>query len=374
LFVGWFWFVGVLVPFIGLVQMGAQAMADRFMYVPILGLLILAIWGAAELTSRWPHRRTALAIVGTTALATCGLATHFQVKYWKDGFTLFSHAIAVTRNNALAECNLGNALGAQGHPKEAIGHFQEALRLSPAYAEAHVNFGVALGMEGKIDEAIEHYRAAIQSRPGYAQAHRFLAGALAVEHKNNEAKQEFQEALRLKPDYPEAHTRLGNLLVQQGENEEGLRHLFAAVILRDDCEDGHYYLAGALARLGRVQEAAIHFRAALRVQPDHTAALNDLAWILTTEHDPRVRNVPEAIRLGTRACELSAHTNAAYLDTLGTAFSEADRWPEAIEATEKAAAIAAASGHERLASQIQNHLQLYRAKLAHQPLPQENAH
>jgi tetratricopeptide (TPR) repeat protein len=373
LFVGWFWFLGVLVPFIGLVQVGAQAMADRFMYVPLLGLSILAIWGATNLAARWPHRHATLGIVGAAALAVCGCTSHFQIKHWKDGLTLFSHAIAVTQNNALAECNLGNALGAQGHRKEAITHLQEALRLNPAYAEAHVNFGVALVLEGKTGEAIQHYQAAIECRPNYAQAHRFLAGALALEHKNDEAKQEFLAALRFKPDYPEAHARLGNLLSQQGENEEALRHLFEAVKIRDDCEDGHYFLASALARVGRIPEAAVHFQAALRLQPNHAAALNDLAWILATERDPAIRNVLEAIRLGMLACQFSAYTNAAYLDTLGTALSEANRWAEAIGPTEKAVALAAASGQEKLASQIQNHLQLYRAELAHQPQSQENA-
>lgn len=168
LLMGWLWFCGTLVPVIGLVQVGGQAIADRYSYIPSLGVLLLAVWGAAELTTRWPNRRTMLAVTTTTVLAACALATHFQLKHWKDGLTLFSHATAVTRNNALAECNLGNALGARGHRKEAIPHLQEALRLYPTYAEAHVNFGVALVEEGSTDEGIKHYRAAIQVRPNYA--------------------------------------------------------------------------------------------------------------------------------------------------------------------------------------------------------------
>jgi protein O-mannosyl-transferase len=363
-FVGWFWFVGVLVPFIGLIQVGAQAMADRFMYVPVLGLCTLSIWGAAELTSGWPHRQTVLAIVGSVAVTACALAAHCQLKHWKNSLTLFSHAIAVTRNNALAECNLASALGAQGHPKEAIAHLREALRLYPPYAEAHVNLGVALVKEGKTEEGIENYRAAIESRPNYAQAHRLLAGALALEHKNDEAKQEFLEALRLKPDYPEAHARLGHLLLLQGAQEQGLLHLYEAIRIRDDCENGHYYLGGALARQGRIREAVVHFRAAIRVQPDHVAALNDLAWILATERAPGVRDVSEAIRLARHACEVSTRTNAACLDTLGTAFSEAGRYAAAIQVTQEAANIAAAAGQEELARQIQSHLQFYRTKLA----------
>jgi protein O-mannosyl-transferase len=366
LLVGWLWFCGTLVPVIGLVQVGGQAMADRYSYIPSLGVLLLAVWGTAELTTRCRNRQTVLAITSTIALAAFALATHFQLKHWKDSLTLFSHAIAVTRNNALAEGNLGNALGARGHRKEAIPHFQEALRLYPLYAEAHLNFGVALVEEGRIDEGIEHYRAAIKARPNYAQAHRLLAGALALEDKHDEAKKEFLEALRLKPDYPEAHARLGHLLLLQGAQEEGLRHLFEAIRIRDDCENGHYYLASALARQGRMQEAVVHFRAAVRVRPDHAAALNDLSWILATERAPGLRNVTEAIRLATRACEVSAHTNAAFLDTLGTALFEAGRCAEAIEVTQKAATIAAAAGQQKLASQIRSHLQLYRTKPAHE--------
>jgi tetratricopeptide (TPR) repeat protein len=278
----------------------------------------------------------------------------------------------VTGNNALAECNLGNALGAQGRRREAITHFEKALRFSPAYAPAHSNLGLALVLEGRTDEAIEHYRAAIESKPDYAQGHYFLAAALALEHKLDEAKIQFLEALRLRPNYAEAHARLGNLLVQQGENEEGLRHLFEAVNLRHNFWEGQYYLASALTRLGRMQEAAVHFRAALRVQPDDAVTLNDLAWILATERDPGVRNVPEAIRLGTRACELSAHTNAAYLDTLGTALSEANRWAEAINVTERAAALAAAAGQEKLAAQIQSRLQLYLVLKRQPAVPQQD--
>ncbi len=373
-FVGWFWFLGVLVPFIGVFQVGAQAMADRFVYVPLLGLLIMAIWAAADLTARWAHRQALLALVGTATLAACGCVSHFQLKHWKNGVTLFSHAIAVTRNNALAECNLGNALGAQGRPKEAIPHLKEAIRLSPTYPEARINLGVALLAEGRIEEAVDHYRAAIAARPNYAQAHAFLAAALALQVKNDEAIHELREALRLKPDYADAHARLGNLLLLQGKQEEGLCHLLVAVELRDDCENGHYWLASALARQSRMQEAVVHFRAALRVQPDKAPALNDLAWILATEHEPTLRNVPEAIRLARRACEVSAHTNAAYLDTLGTALSEAARYPEAITVTETAASVAAAAGQKDLARQIHSHLQLYRTKSAGQPLLRPQSH
>src|SRR5262249_39802930 len=154
-FVGWFWFIGVLVPFIGLIQVGAQAMADRFAYIPILGLLIIAVWGAADLSGRLPLWRGVLTAAGFFALTACCVVTHFQLKHWKNGIALFSHAIDVTDKNALAECNLGNALGADGHPQQAIEHLQKALLLSPGYAEAQVNLGVALVTVGKLDEAVQ---------------------------------------------------------------------------------------------------------------------------------------------------------------------------------------------------------------------------
>jgi len=300
---GWIWYVVTLLPVIGLIQLGGQSHADRYTYVPLIGIFTLVAWSACDLTKRWHYQAVVLSAAAAGIFLLCLAGTTVQIGYWKDSETLFRHALLVTENNDLAHNNLGVALAARGRFEEAGRHFREAVRINPPHAQAHINLGKALNLEGRTNEALAQYRAAVESKPDYAEA--------------------------------------------------------------------QYFLAAALARQGKMPEAVAHFRDALRGHPDYAPALNDLAWILATERNPGIRNVPEAIQLGMRACELSAHTNAVYLDTLGTAFSEAGRWAEAIEATEKAAALAAAAGRAGLASQIQSHLQLYQTQPAHQLLPPE---
>ena len=344
LFVGWFWFLGVLVPFIGLVQVGAQAMADRFMYVPVLGLLMPCLWGAAELTARWRHRRTVLAIVGTAAVAACGFATHFQVEHWRNGVTLFSHTIAATGNNALAECNLGNALGAQGHAQEAIPHLEEALRISPAYAEAHLNLGVALVTEGKIDEAIVHFETALEIRPAFADAHNDLGGAFLQRGQLDEAAAQFrkalelnpgdalvlynlgsallksgrvdqalapfQQALDIRPDFAEAHSKLGIVLLQTGQVDEAIMHFQRALAIRPGLAEAHYNLGKALFKKGREDEAMVHFQRAVQLNPNLANVHSDLGSLLLQKG-----RVNEALTHYEAALELQPG-NAYFLNNL----------------------------------------------------------
>ena len=221
LLMGWLWFVGTLVPVIRLVQSGEQAMADRFTYIPSLGVLILLIWGAYELTRRWRYHELALSAAGSAAIVLCLAVTRQQLGYWKDSETIFRHALEVTENNLIAHYNLGNALVKKGQIAEAISQFQEALRLKPDYADAHDNLGIALFEKGKIDEAINQFQEAIRLKPDYAEAHYNLGIALGSKGQYDEAISQFQEAVRLKPDDAEAHNNLGVTLVKKGQNRRG---------------------------------------------------------------------------------------------------------------------------------------------------------
>jgi tetratricopeptide (TPR) repeat protein len=218
--VGWLWFVGGLVPAIGLIQAGNQAMADRFTYVPMMGLLVAIVWGAHEILGRTPARASALAVVAVLVLAVLGTLSRRQVAYWKDSRTLFAHAVEVTPDNWVAHNNLGNALATEGRPEEAIAHFDEALRLQPSYADAQFGLGVALAAQGKFDEAIAQYERALELDPTHVQAHNNFGVILLARNDVEGALDQFIAAVRLEPDVgpPLANLRLA--LTRLGYAEE----------------------------------------------------------------------------------------------------------------------------------------------------------
>jgi len=212
LLTGWLWYCGTLVPVIGLVQVGNQAMADRYTYVPSLGVLILAIWGVYELTHRWRYHELALSAAGCAAVVLCFGMTRQQIGYWKDDETLFRHALEVTENNYVAYNNLGVTLEKKGQTDAAIRQYQEAIHVKPDDVEAYLNLGGILGANGQTDAAIHQFQEAVRLAPDDALAHYNLGTALGVKGRIDEAIRQFQEAIRLKPDYPEARHNLAHAL------------------------------------------------------------------------------------------------------------------------------------------------------------------
>jgi tetratricopeptide (TPR) repeat protein len=206
--VGWLWYVGTLVPVIGLIQAGDQGMADRYTYIPLIGLFVIISWGVPELTKNWRHGRIVLALTAATLLLALSVCTHLQIRYWKNDITLFTHALKVTENNFVAHNNLGAALARQGKLQDGIAHFIEALRFSPDYERAHFNLGLARDKQGKIDEAIVHFSEALEIKPDYPEAHNGLGVALARQGRLEEAIAHFKAALQLQPDNTNARANL----------------------------------------------------------------------------------------------------------------------------------------------------------------------
>ena len=259
--VGWFWYLGTLVPVIGLIQVGDQAMADRYTYIPLIGLFIIVAWGVPDLLLRWPLRRIvlpspfltriALPAAASAVILACAITAKGQFQYWEDSTTLWTHALAVTTRNNIAHNNLGASLADQGKTDEAIAHYSEALRIKSDYADAHNNLGVALADEGKLDEAIAHYFEALRIRPDYADAHSNLGIALANEGKLDEAIAQFAEALRINPDSAKAHNNLGVALASQGKLDEAIAHFNEALRINPDYADAHKNLGVALVQQGQ---------------------------------------------------------------------------------------------------------------------------
>jgi len=197
LLVGWLWYLGMLVPVIDIMQAGINARADRFTYLPQIGLYLAVAWGAAGLCHGWRHGRTVLAFAAAAIVAALLASAYVQTKHWKDSISLWTRAAACTPTNQIAHNNLGILLAGQGRLDEAVQHFQRAVQLKPDYAKAYYNLGSALGRQGKLPEAAQQFERAVQLSPGYLQARMNLASALTAQGKLNEAVQQLQQALSL---------------------------------------------------------------------------------------------------------------------------------------------------------------------------------
>lgn len=246
---GWLWYLGTLVPVIGLVQVGVQATADRYTYVPLVGVSIIVAWGIPDLLKKWHYRNAALAALAFLMLSSISVITWKQVKYWKDSVVLFTRAVEVTTNNPIMQNNLGNALEDQGRLDEAISHYAEALRIDPGLADSYNNIGLALTKLGRPDEAIPNFFKAIGINSSHAAAHYNLGTLLASQGKLDEAIYQFRECVRIKPDYAKAYNNLGNALLFRG----------------------------------KIDEAIDSYRQALRLKPDYTMARENLKNALTQQ-------------------------------------------------------------------------------------------
>jgi Flp pilus assembly protein TadD len=273
---GWLWYLAALLPVIGVIQVGRQAMADRYAYVSLLGIFVAVAWALGDLVR---GRRTRLRLAGAGAgLALCalGAATASQVGLWRDEVSLFGHAIAVTADNDVAQNNLGAALLERGQGAEAIARFREALRIRPDYADAHAGLGGALAAAGETEEGIRHLRESLRLQPDSGEFRVNLGAVLARAGRAAEAETLYREALSLRPGLHLAHMNLANLLADSGRVAEALEHYAEAARLNPNDADVRFNLGVTLAQGGRFAEAAAAFREALRIRPGYEDARRNL--------------------------------------------------------------------------------------------------
>jgi tetratricopeptide (TPR) repeat protein len=250
--VGWLWFLGTLVPVIGLVQVGLQAMADRYTYIPLIGVFIIVAWGVPELLHRWRRKEKLLGLTAISVIIMLGITSWLQTRYWENSHALFKHALNVTENNYLAHNALGNALKEQGKINEAMRHYLSALEIKPDYAAPHYSMGHTLAEQGKLDDAINHFQKALQIKPDYAEVHDNLGYAFMMQGKIEQAILHYSEALRMKPDDAEIHNRLGLALVRQGQFDNAVIHFQKAVNLKADFIAAKNNLYKAQSNLTRI--------------------------------------------------------------------------------------------------------------------------
>jgi len=322
--VGWFWYLGTLVPVIGIVQIGAQAMADRYTYISLIGLFVMIAWGLPDMMPKRRYRQKALAVLAGAVMVILAVVSWFQVRHWSNSKTLFEHAVNVTENNHVAHNNLGHALDTEGKSEEAIMHYNEALKIWPGYAQAHNNLGHVLQKYRKYDDSIAHYNEALRLNPEYALAHNNLGTALVGKGENKEAIIHFKKALDIRPNDEKAHNNLGNALSNLGLNKEAVFHYSEALRIKPDYALAYNNLGVVLTQLGILKEAVRCFAAALRINPDDAGVHTNLgaAFGRQGEHQKAFKHYKEALRL--KPDYAKAHNN------LGIELSRRARHREAI--------------------------------------------
>jgi tetratricopeptide (TPR) repeat protein len=337
---GWFWYLGMLVPVIGLVQVGEQAHADRYTYLPQIGLYIMITWTLGDLIQKSLGRaqRAVVAIAATIFIALLSIGAFVQTSYWKNSETLWNHALAVTGENDVAHNNLGFLYLRKGELDQAISQFQEALNIRSRNSESHYSLGAAL----------------IQSNLGNALARRKLWDE-AIDH--------LQEAVRLRPDYADAYFNLGSVLFQQGRIDQAIAQWQKALAIRPLDAEAHRNVAIALRKQRKLKEAISEYEQALNIAPEDSVTLNNLAWILATSSDVSVRDGTRAVMFAVKAVQVSEGKDPNFIRTLAAAQAEAGQFTEAVVTAEAAKALASTQNKPELTSRLEEEITLYRARV-----------
>ena len=338
LFTGWFWYLVMLVPVIGIVQVGEQGHADRYTYLPHIGLFLLVVWLAAEVTAVHRFGSPFAVVTAMVVIFALTVAAFVQTSYWRNSEILWTHALAVTSDNDVAHNNLGYLCVDRDQLDKAISHFETALRIRSGKQDPHYDVGSAfmqmnlanvLARKGQSDEAMVHYNEAIRLQPYYADAYYNRGSVLFAKGRIDEAIADWEKTLEMQPSDANAHTGLGN----------------------------------ALFRKGLLREAITHYEQASAFAPEDPHSRNNIAWMLATSSDASIRDGAKAIDLAQVAVALSGGREPLFLRTLAAAYAEGGRFSEALAVAQQAAAIARMQGKTALATALEKDLILYRAHL-----------
>jgi len=357
--VGWFWFLVMLVPVIGLVQVGTQSIADRYTYLPAIGLFVAVAWrmgDAAAVSKLW---RWLMLTAATAMVVACLADTRRQLSYWRDDYTMFSHALTVTpENNSMCYYSLGNILWQAGQLDAAVTNYRTALQITPGFTDASARLGFILLQQNKPAEAEVEFQKILKSDPADTKAHKYLGDALAAQGKLAEAEAEYMEVLRLNPGNPAVSQALQPEL-DKVKTALALTNLLNTLKVQPTAEV-HAQIAAIQTSQGGYADAVEHYVAALCLKPDAPDILNNLAWLLATCPDDRVRNGAEAVRQAERACALVQPPPVMLLGTLAAAYAEAGRFDDAVATAQRACKLAAQQGDETLLQKNQSLLEIYR--------------
>jgi tetratricopeptide (TPR) repeat protein len=303
LVVGWFWYLGTLVPVIGIVQVGSQAMADRYAYIPFIGIFIMLSWTIAEIVKNHLLQKIT-SILAVIILMALLVTTHIQVNYWETSFSLFERTLNLTKGNFIAQIGMGVELMKQNKIDEAIAHFNTAININPenpANYMAFVSLGQALSMQNKKKEAIAAFKQALSINPHCDEAYHKLGFVLFQTGQMDEASAAYKKAIVLNNDYPLYHGSLGNVYIKQGKIKEAIKEYNEVLRIQPTNAGAHNGLAMLLMQQDRTNEAVKHFRESVRLQPECANAHLSLAKILEKQGNVKEADYyyREAIRINT---------------------------------------------------------------------------
>ena len=403
LVVGWLLFLGMLVPVIGVVASGSQSIADRYTYLPYIGVFVAAVWAIADWSACWRLRGALLACAAALALLPSAYLSWVQAGYWRNGVALWSHCLTVGPDNAVAHYNLGYLLQNEGQNNAAMEHYRAALRKQPDYVDANLNLGIILCQNGQVREATNYFAKALSTNPAYARAHGGMgfalrelgdlrgaiaecaaairlnpnefgpfvdaARALSAQGKSDEALRYYAEGVRLNPAFAQTHYYLGLEWLKRGDFGAAVSSLEEAARFAPEWPEARFQLAVALTSKDAIGEAIEQYREALRLKPDSSGALNNLAWILATRPEAEFRNGAEALQLSQRACQMTDYKAPGLVGTLAAAYAEAGRWDEAVATARKAHELALACGQKDLVAETQKLIGLFAARLPFRETP-----
>jgi tetratricopeptide (TPR) repeat protein len=346
--VGWLWYLGTLVPVIGLIPLGAQSMSNRYTYIPMIGVLLLVVWSAGDLSRNWRWRTVILAAIAVSTMGACIFRTRAEIVYWKSSETLWRRATEVTKNNFMAHYCLGLVLS-RANPDVALAELQKSVAAYPDYADAQREFGARLSKRGNYSEAVPHFEKAIQLNPHNSWSYYGLGMTFWRLGQAGEAARFLLKAVEVDPGNAPYKDDLEDILFYSDHQAEAISNLLMAV--RSDP-----------ASFG-------HFLDALQSDTNHVGLINNLALCFATHPDPKLRNGNYAVRLATRSCEMTGFQTNYFVVALATAYAEDSQFDMAISNAQLACSLTSAASQPELLKNYQDLLELFRSHQAyHQPI------
>jgi tetratricopeptide (TPR) repeat protein len=358
--IGWLWYVGMLLPVIGLVQVGQQSRADRYSYVPLVGVLIAIAWTTIWLAKFRPKIGNLLAgLLAAVSIGGMATVTWRQIGYWRDSETVMTRAVQAVPNNYLAHASLGMALDDRGLPEAAAQEYHAALAIKPDAALALYGLALQAQQRGEAENAIGLYERALSADPDDDVAYNNLGNLLAQQGRQQEAIRVYKAGIARGAQVPQIYHNLALAQARQGALDDAIGNWKTAIKLNPRYADAEFQLGLALSTVGQDAAGLEHLRRAIELRPDRADLLANFAWVLATHPSPQFQNAPEAVTLAEKACKLTHNDNPQFLDVLAAAYARASQFDHAIATAQGALALARERNDQALANAIQKRLELY---------------